>query len=307
MEMATIINSIISLFLIMMIGVYGNKKKIINDKVNKGLTDILLQIALPFIIISSFSFSYNNMVKDNVIKTFFYSLVAYIVIIAISHILIIPIKGEKKTILHFCNIFTNTGYIGFPILNAIYGREAVIYGSIFNMFFVLFLWTYGIIIFKGNLEKEELKQEITKALLNPSVIAVYIGITMMIFDIRLPDIIMSSVSSIGNMTGPISMIIVGAMSTNIKIKEHLKDWTIYYAILSKIIIIPLILFFISVLINDRSIVSNSVIILGSMPSAVMASIFAEEFNVKKDYATIIVVGTTLLSIITLPVLLGIIM
>ncbi len=307
MEMKIIIKSIISLFLIMLVGVYGNKKGIIDDKVNKGLTDILLNIALPFMIISSFSFSYDEAVKNNVIKTFIYSLVAYIIIIIISHILTMPIRGERKVILHFCNIFTNTGYIGFPILNAIYGSEAVIYGAIFNMFFVLFLWTYGIIIFKGHLEKEELKEEITGALLNPSVIAVYIGIIMMIFDIRIPDMLLSSVSSIGNMTGPISMIIVGAMSTNIKIKEHLSDWTIYYSVLSKIIIIPLILFFISVLINDRSIVSNSVIILGSMPSAVMASIFAERFNIKKDYATIIVVATTLISIFTVPFLLRLIM
>lgn len=306
MEMSVIINSIISLFLIMLVGVYGSKRGIINVKVNKGLTEVLLQMVLPFMIISSFSFPYNNSVKSNVIKTFFYSLIAYIIIIIISHILTIPIKGEKKIILHFSNIFTNTGYIGFPILNAVYGAEAVIYGSIFNMFFVLFLWTYGIIIFKGNLKKKELSQEITKALLNPSLIAVYGGILMMVFDIRLPSVIMASTSSIGNMTGPLSMIIVGAMATSVNMKEYLKDWTIYYGIATKIIIIPGILFLISLLIKDRSIVSNSVIILASMPAATMASIFAERFNIEKDYATIMVIATTLLSILTLPVLLKVI-
>lgn len=306
MEISIIIKSIVSLFLIMLVGVYGNKKGIIDAKVNQGLTDLLLEVALPFMIISSFSFSYNDTVKINVIKTFFYSLIVYIMIIFISKILTIPIKGDKKTILHFSNIFTNTGYIGFPILNAIYGREAVIYGSIFNMFFVLFLWTYGIIIFKGNIKKEELKLELTKAVLNPSVVAVYVGVIIMIFDMKIPGILLSSINSIGSMTGPLSMIIVGALSTTIKIKDYLKDWTIYYGIFIKIILIPLILFFISNLINDRSIVANSVIILGSMPTAVMASIFGEKFNIEKDYATIIVVATTLLSIITLPILLSII-
>lgn len=306
MEITIIIKSIVSLFLIMLVGVYGNKKGIIDAKVNQGLTDLLLEVALPFMIISSFSFSYNDTVKINVIKTFFYSLIGYIMIILISKILTIPIKGDKKTILHFSNIFTNTGYIGFPVLNAIYGREAVIYGSIFNMFFVLFLWTYGIIIFKGKIKKEELKQELTKAALNPSVVAVYIGVIIMIFDMKIPGILLSSINSIGSMTGPLSMIIVGALSVTIKIKDHLKDWTIYYGIFTKIILIPLILFFISRLINDRSIVANSVIILGSMPTAVMASIFGDKFNVEKDYATIIVVATTLLSILTLPILLSII-
>jgi malate permease and related proteins len=304
--MPTIINSIISLFLIMLVGVYGCKREIITYKISKGLTEILLQIALPCMIISSFAFSYNDTIKNNVVKTFYYSFAAYIIIAIVSYILMLPIKKERKIILHFANIFTNTGYIGFPILNAVYGAEAVVYGSIFNMFFVIFLWTYGIMIFKGKVEKKEMGGEIIKALLNPSLIAVYIGIAMMIFDIKLPQVITASVSSIGNMTGPISMIIVGAMSANLNIKDHFRDWTIYYGIAAKTIIIPAVLYFVSMLIRDRSIVSNSVIILASMPAAAMTSIFAESFNIKKDYANIIVISTTLLSIFTLPLLLKII-
>jgi malate permease and related proteins len=306
MEIQTIIKSIVSLFLIMLVGVYGSKRQIITANVSKGLTDILLEIALPCMIVSSFAFSYNDTIKSNVIKTFYYSLAAYIIIAIVSHMLMLPVKGERKTILHFANIFTNTGYIGFPILNAIYGAEAVIYGSIFNMFFVIFLWTYGIMIFKGSVEKKELVQEIKKALLNPSVIAVYMGIIMMIFNIKLPVVIASSIGSIGNMTGPLSMIIVGAMSSNINVKNHLRDWTIYYGIVTKTIIIPAVLYFITLLIKDRSIVSNSVIILASMPAAAMTSIFADSYNIKKDYATIIVIATTLISILTLPLLLRVI-
>jgi malate permease and related proteins len=304
--MQTILNSIISLFLIMLAGIYGSKKGFITSKTSKGLTDILLEIALPCMIVSSFSFSYDSTIKSNVFKAFYYSLAAYIIVAVISYILMVPVKSERKTILHFANVFTNTGYIGFPLLNAIYGAEAVIYGSIFNMFFVIFLWTYGIMIFKGRIERKEIGREILKALLNPSVIAVYIGIIMMIFNIKLPVSIMWSLSSIGNMTGPLSMIIVGAMASNINIKEHLGDWTIYYGIAAKIIIIPIILYFASLLIRDRSMVLNSIVIIASMPPAAMTSIFADSFNMKKDYATIIVVAGTLLSVFTLPLLVSII-
>lgn len=306
MGMQTILNSIISLFLIMLAGIYGSKKQIITSRVSKGLTDILLQIALPCMIVSSFAFSYDDGIKSNVLKAFYYSLATYIIIAVVSYILTIPIKKERRTILHFANVFTNTGYIGFPVLNAVYGAEAVIYGSIFNMFFVIFLWTYGIMLFKGRIVRKELGQEILKALLNPSVIGVYIGIMMMIFNIKLPAAVMSSLSSVGNMTGPISMMIVGVMCSDINIKEHLGDWTLYYGIVVKIIMIPAVLYCVSVLIKDRSIVSNSVIIIASMPAAAMTSIFAEQFNVKKDYATMIVVATTLLSVFTLPLLLKVV-
>lgn len=306
MEMPTIINSVISLFLIMLVGIYGSKKGIINSNVSKGLTDILLDVTLPCMIITSFCFQYDEGVKSNMLKTFYYSFLVYIIIIMVSHLLILPIKKEKKTILHFANIFTNTGYIGFPILNVLYGAEAVMYGSIFNIFFTIFLWTYGIIIFKGSMEKKEIGKEMLKALRNPSLIAVYIGIIIMLFNLKLPKIILASANSIGSMTGPISMIIVGALSYKVNIKEHLTDWTVYYGAVVKLIIIPAVLYFLSLLINDRTIVSNSVIILASMPAAAMTSIFADSFNIKRDYAAVLVVITTLLSVFTLPILLRII-
>lgn len=306
MEMPTIMKSVISLFLIMLVGVYCSKKGIMNSNVSKGLTRILLEVTLPCMILISFSLPYDEGVKSNIMKTFYYSLLTYIIIAIASYILMMPVKDERKLILHFSNIFTNTGYIGFPILNVIYGTEAVMYGAIFNVFFTIFLWTYGVIIFKGKVEKQDLVKEILKALKNPSLIAVYIGIAMMLFDLKLPAVILASVNSIGNMTGPISMIIVGALSYKINIKEYLIDWTIYYGIAVKLIIIPAFLYFISLLIQDRTIVSNSVIILASMPAAAMTSIFADSFNIKKDYAAVFVVATTLLSVFTLPILLRLI-
>jgi malate permease and related proteins len=307
MEMQTIIKSVISLFLIMLVGVYGSRKEIINSNVNKGLTNILLEITLPCMIISSFSFPYDEGVKANVLKTFYYSFATYIIIAIASWILTLPVKKEKKIILRFANIFTNTGYIGFPILNTIYGAEAVMYGSIFNIFFTIFLWTYGIMMFKGRIENKELKKEMIKALRNPSLIAVYIGILMMVLDMKLPEIISASTNSIGSMTGPISMIIVGALAYRVNIKEYLIEWTVYYGTAVKLVVIPAALYFISFIIGDRSIVSNTVIILASMPAAAMTSIFADSFNIERDYASVIVVATTLLSIFTLPVLLRIIM
>ncbi|MPM80218.1 hypothetical protein SDC9_127265 [bioreactor metagenome] len=217
-----------------------------------------------------------------------------------------PVKNEKRTILHFANVFTNTGYIGFPILNAIYGAEAVMYGSIFNIFFNIFLWTYGIIIFKGRMEKQELIKELLKALRNPSLIAVYIGIIMMLLDLKLPAVVLTSANSIGTITGPLSMIIVGVLATKVNIKEHLIDWTLYYGIAMKLILIPAALYFISLLISDRSVVSNTVIMLGSMPAAAMTSIFSDSFNVMREYGAVVVVATTLLSIFTIPILLRVI-
>lgn len=306
MELSAIINSVFSLLIMILVGVYANKKNIISSSMNKGLTDILIQIALPFMIVSSFIFTYDEAIKTNIMKAFFYSLTAYIIMTTISYILLIPIKNHKKTILHFANVFTNTGYVGFPILNSIYGPEGVIYGSIFNMFFVIFVWTYGLMLFKGSFSKQGLKEETKKVLLNPSIIAVILGILIMIYNIQLPNALLTSMKSIGNMTGPLSMFIIGVILSNVKIKNYLKDWTMYYGIATKLIIIPIIIYIIFMLAVDSSKVVNTVIIMTAMPASAMTSIFAESYEMEKDFAAMLVSVTTLLSLITVPVLLKII-
>lgn len=297
-----VLKSVISLFLIMLVGVYGSKRNIITPEVNKALINILIEIALPFMILASFVFTYDETIKLNVLKTFIYSPIAYIIMAVVSVILLIPIKTDKRTILHFSNIFTNTGYIGFPILNAMYGAEAVIYGSVFNMFFVIFIWTYGIFIFTGSIERENLKKELLKILLNPSILAVSLGIIIMIFDIVIPELLLNTIRSVGNITGPLSMIIVGATLAKVEFKNSLKDWSIYYGITTRLIIIPLGIYLISIIIGDRGIVSNAVIVMSAMPAAAMTSILAENYELEAEYAATMVLMTTVSALLTIPFL-----
>lgn len=294
-----VLNKIIALFLIILIGVYGAKKEIINEEVNKGLRKILLQITLPLLVINSFSFTFSEEIKGDIIKAFVYSTIFFIVGGIISYILLKPLKGEKRKILQFGNAFSNCGFIGFPIINSIYGAEGVVYTSIFNMVFTIALWTYGIIIFTGSTSKENIK----KVLINPAIIAVYIGIVIMIFNIKLPTAIIDTSKIVGEMTAPISMIIVGNILSKVRMKDILKEKTIYYGALIKLIIIPLVLCTITrYVLKDNSMVMNTIIIIQAMPAAAMTSIFAADFNKEKEYSAMLVFVTTLLSIVTIPII-----
>ena len=253
-------------------------------------------------ILASFIFTYDETIKFNVLKTFIYSPMAYIIIALSSALLLIPIKKDKRTILHFSNIFTNTGYIGFPILNAMYGAEAVIYGSVFNMFFVIFLWTYGIILFTGSIDPDNLKKELLKILFNPSILAVVLGMLIMIFDIVIPELLLNTIRSVGNITGPLSMIIVGATLAKVEFKKSLRDWSIYYGMATRLIVIPLVIYLISILIGDRGIVSNAVIVMSAMPAASMTSILAENYELEAEYAATMVLMTTVFALLTIPFL-----
>ena len=293
-----VLNKIIGLFLIILVGVYGTKKKIINEEVNKGLRRILLEITLPLMIINSFTITFEESMKKNIFMAFIYSIIFMIVGGIISYIFLLPLKCEKKRILHFANVFSNCGFIGFPLINSIYGAEGVVYTSIFNMIFTISLWTYGVMIFTNSLSRENIK----KVFINPAVIAVYLGIIIMIFKVNLPAFIIDTTKIVGDMTAPISMIIVGSILSNVNVKDIFKEKSIYYGALIKLIIIPSILYLISALIKDKSNVINTLIILQGMPAAAMTSILAADYNKEKEYSAIVVFVTTLLSIITIPIL-----
>jgi malate permease and related proteins len=307
LEMSVIIESVLSLFFMILVGVYACKQKIITPVLNKGLIDILMQIALPFMILSSFIYTYDETIQSNVYQTLYYSIIVYLVTIIISYLILLPIKKNKKTILHFSNVFVNTGYIGFPVLYSIYGAEGVVYGSIFNMFFVIFLWTYGLLLFKGNPGRIALKEEIGKILTNPSIIAVCAGLLIMIFHIPIPAPLLSGIKSIGSITGPLSMIIIGVILANTKLKGFIHDWTLYYGLVVKLIIIPVIIYLISLLIMEPSKAANTVIIMSAMPASAMTAIFAESFHKEKEYASVVVSLSTLLSLVTITLLVNILL
>ncbi len=293
-----VLNKIISLFLIILIGVYGSKKNIINEEINKGLRRILLEITLPLLVINSFSFEFSDGMGKNVLTAFIYSITFMALGAIISYIFLFPLKGEKKKILHFANVFSNCGFIGFPIINSLYGAEGVVYTSIFNMVFTIALWTYGVMIFSDKMSKKKIK----KVLVNPAIIAVYIGIPIMLLNIKLPSFLLDTTKIVGDMTAPISMIIVGSILSKVRIKDVFKEVSIYYEALIKLIIIPLILFLIKIIIKDNTTVINTIIVLQAMPAAAMTSIFAADFNKEKEYSAKVVFITTLLSIITIPII-----
>lgn len=306
LKMTLVFDSVFSLFFMILVGVYGSKRKIITEELNKGLTDILIHIALPFMIVTSFIFTFDETIKTNIINTFYYSFIAYILMAILSFIILIPVKKHKKTILHFANIFTNTGYVGFPILNSIYGSEGIIYGSIFNMFFVIFVWTYGLNLFKGDFKKENLLFEAKKIFLNPSIIAVILGLIILITGIKVPNALFTGMKNIGNMTGPLSMIIIGVILSKVKFKNHLSDWNLYYGIATKLAFIPLLLYLLFIIFVGPSKALTTVIVMSAMPASAMTSIFADGYNKEKDFAAVLVSVTTLLSLITVPILLNII-
>ena len=236
-----VFNQILSLFLIILVGFYGRKRSIIDDTLTNGLSRMLLEITTPLLIISSFNYDGNSSLAKNTIKAFIYGILIFIITPFMVKPLLTKIEKGKRNILQFAIVFSNCGFMGIPITAAVLGEEAVIYASIFNMCFNLFIWTYGVTLFTDAASFKEAK----KLLKNPGIIAVFIGLLLTVFSVKLPIVLYNTISLVGHLTTPISMIIIGSLLASIDFKVVIKDKTIYYGAFIKLIIIPAVLYGIS--------------------------------------------------------------
>lgn len=298
MDFMLVFNGVLSLSLIIFIGFLARKTEILNIEITKGLTTMLLNITLPLLIINSFIIDFTDDLKEKVYLSFLISFIIMLLSIFITKILLLPIKKENKSILQFGIVFSNCGFMAFPIVESLFGVEGVIYTSIFNMFFTIFIWTYGYVLF--NNKKDDLK--LSSILKKPAIIAVVVGIIIMIFSIKIPSILTNTFSIVGSMTTPLSMIIIGSILATCNIKSYLKDINIYYGSLIKLIVLPLIIGFILKFFIPLDSLYFTLILLVAMPSATMTTIFSENFNKDKEYASVFVFITTIFSIITIPII-----
>lgn len=293
MNLNEVLMKVVSMFLIMSIGVYGGKKKIVTDELQESMTGFIFNITLPFLIITSFSFSYDSSMLSNIVKAFIYSFLSFIILIIVNYICIKPIGENKDVIMKFSNVFSNCGFIGVIAIESIFGAEGMIYASIFNMTFYSLLWIYGRKVYTGN------KNE---SYVNPGTISICLGLLMVIFNIKLPNFIYYSFKVVGDITTPLVLLIIGSIIGEVDYRSVFSDITIYYSVFIKLIIMPGIIFILAKLLNEDSMVISTIILLQAMPTSEFSTIFAKRYKNDYKYSSALMLVSTLLFTLTFPII-----
>ncbi|WP_102400560.1 AEC family transporter [Haloimpatiens massiliensis] len=299
-----VINQVLILFLIIGVGYIARKIGILNKELNKGFSDLLLKITLPFMIIGSFNHKFSPEMMKNIKSIFIYSSLIHILLIPLSKAFYIkfPKDRDKKDILRFVTVFSNCGFMGYPVLQSIYGNIGILYASVFNIPFTIFSWTFGVMLFTKDKESRSLKKVMT----NPGIIAVIIGVVIFLFSIKLPYALMNTLNLVGSITTPVSMILIGSMLAEVKFSDIFKETSIYYASIIRLLVIPIIIYYFMNFCGIDKFLINIAVIVEAMPAAAICSIFAESYGKNPKYASQSVFITTMLSIITIPLILMII-
>ncbi|WML35195.1 AEC family transporter [Clostridium sp. OS1-26] len=291
-----IINQVIILSLIMVVGVYARKKDILSKEASKSFSNFLTNITLPCLLISSFNYSYSQDMIAKARIMFAYSVIIHIILIFASRVLTFKYPENSKKVLRFATIFSNCGFMGYPVLESLFGKIGIFYGAIFNIPFNIFMFSVGVMIYTGKKDLKTLKEVIV----NPGIIATILGIIIFSFSIKLPYPLFTAMSIVGSMTTPLSMIIVGSMLSEIRLKDIFSGTLVYYASFLRLIAVPFLTLGILKLLNADKLLMQIAVIIEAMPAAVLASVLAEKYGADTALASRSVFISTIISMITIP-------
>ncbi|MEY7999511.1 AEC family transporter [Clostridium sp. Mt-5] len=291
-----VINQVIILSLMMVVGVFARKKDIITKETEESLSDFLLKITLPAMLLTSFNYNYSEKMVENAETIFIYSAILQAGLILFSIVLTLKNKNEVKKVLRFIIIFSNSGFMGYPVLAGIFGKVGIFYGAIFNIPYNIFMFSIGIMIYTGKSDLRTIK----KVVLNPAIITTVIGFLMFLFSVKMPYTLYMAASTVGSMTTPLSMIIVGTMLAEVKFKDVFSGFMVYYGCFLRLILAPVFTVIILKILHVENLIIQICAIIEAMPAAVVASIFAQKYRADAQLAARIVFMSTIISMFTIP-------
>ncbi len=286
------------LFLLIFIGFAGVKTKIIQPESKKVFSSFLVSVVMPMVILNSYMSEFDPEVFLNLAWSFVFSTVVMVVGFILTFLFMMKSKSKNKAILMFGSMFSNSVYMGFPLIQALFGTEGMLYTSAFVTMFNVFVWTIGYVVVSGKpFGKEVLKNVVT----NPVLISIGVGLVIYLGQIPIPEIVKQPISLVANMNTSLSMIIIGMVIASSNMKQIVTSGEVWLLLLRRLIVIPAICFVLFYVLGISGMVANVVLILQACPTAAITSVFAIQFNHNENLAAGAVVLTTLCSIVTLPV------
>lgn len=300
MNFQNVLVQILVLFILILVGYLCRYKNIINNITTSGLTNLIMTILLPSMIISSMQIDFDYSLIDDIISLILISILMYSITIAISFLFKKILSNDSDIgIYQYVIIFSNVGFMGYPVIEAIFGNEAIFFTAIFNLPFNLLVFTIGAYLLnKGN-------SHYTfsfKKILSPPIVAVLIGLSLFILRIKLPSPIFKSIDILGSITTPLSMIVIGSLLSQSPIKESFLNKRLYLISFIRLIALPIIVFLILDSYIDNPLLLGIPVIISAMPAASNTAIMAKSYDSNYKLASQVVFLTTLCSIITIPLI-----
>lgn len=287
----------IQLLILISAGFLIRKIKLIDASARNALSTVLIYVIMPANIFNSF-------LQDDTGVSLYGNmgillLISFLVQLVVYHLGSRFYRNEDpKRSPVFCYGLLNAGmaFVGLPVVENLYASLGTLYASVYMIPYRLTIWTLGIALFRKD-ERTDLK----KQLLHPCVIAVLLGLLCMLMNVQIPDILLNPVRYLGRCTTGISMLVIGSILADSDLKRVFSKDTLSFSLV-RLIVLPLILFSILSLFRADTMLKGTVVLLNGMPAASTTAILAQRYHADHDLGARVVACTTILSMVTIPLL-----
>lgn len=306
-DMNVLVNQLIQLFLIICVGYLVFKVKVFNESVNKHLNGFVIHVTLPLMIISSVLKIENHPDSSTIILLFCASIIFFIAMPFLAFVIVkimlktMKIVKSRQGVYMFMLIFSNVGFMGMPILQAACGENgttAVFYAAVLNIFFNISAFTYGVIMI-GYGETVKTTFQI-KSLLSPGILCSLLAVIIYALNIHFPSTLENVIGTIGDLTSPLAMLLVGSTLASMKISEVFNEWRVYIFSIIKQFLLPILLYPVFRICIGDDLLFNVLFIEFLMPVANIALMLATEYELDYKFVSKTIFISTVISLVTIP-------
>lgn len=299
MDMSTIISKMLVLVILMSLGYFLGRVKVLNEKRTAVISKIVLYVATPAnMIVCLLDEGLNISGKDAVV---FFAITVGCYVFYYLLALIVPkvIKSpyEDVGLYRHMTMFLNCGYMGYPVAQAIFGMESTLYVSYFVILFNILSFSLGIKMMSHG--KSEFK---LKMLINPVIIGTVVSLVMMLLKVRLPEVVMGTIEGVTQIITPMAMIVIGSTLSSTPVKSVFNEWRIIPMVFVRLIISPLVVW--AVLrnfITDPLMLGVATVISG-MPVGSVSTMMSIEYGQNAALASKVTFATSVVSAVTIPLI-----
>ncbi len=284
--------------LLIAVGYISSKRGMVNQVSVKDFGNMLVNWVIPCVVINAFQIEYSDERAVGLIWAFGMSCAAHIVLIVLSAFMW---RGKKYMVERLATIYTNGGFMGIPLVMAVFGAEGVFYASVFSSVLQLFFWSHGVAVIEGGISMKNVRS----IMISPATISFVIGIVIFFFRVPIPSPISLTIKYIMEMNSALAMFVAGMLIANTAMGDALRSIKLYLVSFTKLVVAPIAVAVVLKFVPMDILLKQVIVLQMSCPMAVVVGVAMTQRNMDSSSASKYFVATTILCMVTIPVVYGI--
>lgn len=299
MDILHIITQMLMIFGIVLVGLFAAKRNLWAGDLDRKLSIFIMNISMPALILASVMGKDLAFENSELISLAVVAVVNYIVLIGLAYLIphLFKVNKARLGISRFMLVFGNVSFIGYPVCDAVFGSKAVFCASVLNIPFNLLVFTIGVSFINGGKAKSAFSPRL---ILSPCVVASLIAVVIAVARIQMPTPVGEWFHLLGDLTTPCALLIIGSSLSHIPVRDMLGNRFVYSMTLLRLFILPLAVGGVLALMGVNPFVSDVAVVLSAMPVATNGIMLCLQYGKDERVMTQGLFFTTLLSVISIP-------